>query len=82
MLLASLSVAAPDVVPVGAVVRPLRRPEAASAVPAAGVVSATGAIPWPHHAHEVGQRRSTLPGPATVPTASVAPRVSPEVPGG
>ncbi|MEU2990267.1 SLC13 family permease [Streptomyces griseoincarnatus] len=44
VLLESLSVAAPAVVLVCAVVRPFRRPEAAFAVPAAGVVVATGAI--------------------------------------
>ncbi|MEU2433449.1 SLC13 family permease [Streptomyces sp. NPDC007861] len=45
MLVEYLSVAALVVVLVCAVVRPFRRPEAAFAVPAAGVVIATGAIP-------------------------------------
>ncbi|RII09371.1 Arsenical pump membrane protein [Streptomyces sp. YIM 130001] len=45
VFLASLSVAALAVVLVGAVLRPFGKPEAVFAVPAAGLVVATGAIP-------------------------------------
>ncbi|HBF78910.1 MAG TPA: arsenic transporter [Streptomyces sp.] len=50
-----LSVAMLALVLFGAVVRPFRLPEAAFAVPAAGVVVLCGAVPWDHVREEAGR---------------------------